>query len=406
VLFFSSITAFAQQQTVTYTVSPASFEETTAITITINGNSVNESSWGVVGNALYMWAWAFDLNDTTQKGTPLNGSWNASDEASKFTYNSISDTYTKTITPTTYYNTTGIGKIGFLIKAKDGAGDKKSQDILIEVGLLNVNMTNPAQNSSSIIASGGSLNIAATNTNGLASYNLKANGISINTNPSTSSYSYSHTNITANQNYELEVTQDATTITKKFSAIVNPPTVSEAMPAGLVDGINYNSSNATKATLVLDAPLKDFVYVAGSFNNWQPTTAYAMKKDNVSGKYWLELTGLVSGTNYTYQYWVGDATPLANSPSLVKTADPYSTLVLNQNEDASIPVGNYPNLPNYPAGQEREVTVLQTGQTPYAWSTSTTSFVKPEKDKFVVLRSVFNHILFLYVKCYQPLPSF
>ena len=383
-LFFLSITAFAQQQTVTYSVSPASFEETTAITITINGNYINEATWGVVGNALYLWAWAFDLNDTTQKGTPLNGSWNASDEASKFTYNAGNDTYTKTITPTTYYNTTGIGKIGFLIKAKDGTGDKKSQDILVEVGLMNVNLTAPLQNSASIIASGGSLNIAATNTNGVASYNLKANGVSINTNPGTSSYAYSHTNITANQNYELEVTQGPTTIIKKFSAIVNPGTVTQAMPAGLVDGINYNSDDATKATLVLDAPLKDFVYVAGSFNNWLPTAAYAMKKDDASGKFWLELTGLDSGTNYTYQYWVVDATPIANTPSVVKTADPYSTLVLNQDEDASIPAGNYPNLPAYPVGQEREVTVLQTGQTPYAWSTSTTNFVKPEKDKLVV----------------------
>ncbi|MBP6757988.1 MAG: T9SS type A sorting domain-containing protein [Flavobacterium sp.] len=382
-LFFLSITAFAQQQTVTYSVNPASFEETATITITINGNSINEATWGVVGNSLYMWAWAFDLNDTTQKGTPLNGTWNASDEASKFTYNSVSDTYTKTITPTTYYNTTGIGKIGFLIKAKDGTGDKKSQDILVEVGLMNVTLTAPLQNSANIIASGGSLNIAATNTNGVASYNLKANGVSINTNPSTSSYSYSHTNITANQNYELEVTQGATTIVKKFSAIVNPGTVSQAMPAGLVDGINYNSGDATKATLVLDAPLKDFVYVAGSFNNWLPTASYAMKKDDASGKFWLELTGLVSGTNYTYQYWVVDATPMSNTPSVVKTADPYSTLVLNE-EDTSIPAGNYPNLPAYPAGQEREVTVLQTGQTPYAWSTSTTNFVKPEKDKLVV----------------------
>ena len=111
-LFFLSITAFAQQQTVTYSVSPASFEETTAITITINGNSINESTWGVVGNALYMWAWAFDTNDTTQKGTPNNGAWEASSDASKFTYNAGTDTYTKTITPATYYNTTGIGKIG------------------------------------------------------------------------------------------------------------------------------------------------------------------------------------------------------------------------------------------------------------------------------------------------------
>jgi hypothetical protein len=26
------------------------------------------------------------------------------------------------------------------------------------------------------------------------------------------------------------------------------------------------------------------------------------------------LTGLTSGVNYTYQYWVGETTPIANSP--------------------------------------------------------------------------------------------
>jgi len=385
-LFFSSFAGMAQQQTVTYSISPASFEETTSITITINGNSVDESAWGVTGNALYMWAWAFDIDDTTQKGTPLNGTWDASNEASKFTYNAGNDTYTKTFVPTTYYNTTNIGKIGFLIKAKDGTGDKKSQDILAEVGAFQVNLTSPAQNSISILASGGSLSIAATNTNGVASYNLKSNGTSINTNASTSSYSYNHTNITSNQNYELEVTQGATTITKKFTVVVNPNTVSETIPAGMAEGINYNPTDPTKATLVLDAPLKDFVYVAGSFNNWQPGTTYAMKKDATSGstKFWLELTGLVSGTKYTYQYWVGETTPIANSPALVKTADPYSTLVLSPYDDAGIPASTYPNMPVYPAGQNYEVTLLQTGQTPYAWSTATTSFVKPEKDKLVV----------------------
>ena len=55
---------YAQIQTVTSSISPSTFEETTAITITINGSSINEATWGVVGNALYMWAWAFDLNDT------------------------------------------------------------------------------------------------------------------------------------------------------------------------------------------------------------------------------------------------------------------------------------------------------------------------------------------------------
>jgi len=385
-LFFLLLTAgtFAQQQTVTYIITPATFEENTSITITIDGNSINEAAWGVTGNALYLWAWAFDINDTTQKGTPLNGSWDASAEASKFTYNPGADTYTKTLIPTTYYNVTSIGKIGFLIKAKDGTGDKKSQDILAEVGAFQVNLTSPVENSATIIASGANFTIAANNTGGNASYNLKSNGVSINTNSATANYSFNHLNLSSNQNYELEVTQAATTIVKKFTVIVNPGAVSAAMPAGLLDGINYNNSDVTKATLVLDAPLKDFIYVAGSFNNWQPTTAYAMKKDPATGKFWLELSGLVSGVNYSYQYWVGATSPIANSPALVKTADPYSTLVLSPFDDAGIPSTTYPNMPVYPVGQDREVTVLQTGQTPYAWSSATTNFVKPEKEKLVV----------------------
>jgi glycosidase len=380
--FLFSVFSFAQPKQVTWSVSPSTFEETTPITITINGNNLDESSWGVTDNSLYLWAWAFDTNDTTQKGTPNNGSWEASSEASKFTYNAGSDTYTKTITPTVYYNTTGIGKIGFLIKAKNGTGDKKSQDILVEVGSFQVTLTSPTENSATIIGSGSNFNIAATNTNGVASYTLKANGTTIDTNVSTSSYSYTATTITTNQNYELVIVQGTVTISKKFSVIVNPNTISEAMPSGLVDGINYNATDATKATLVLDAPLKDFVYVAGSFNNWQPTSTHAMKKDPVSGKFWLELNGLVSGVNNTYQYWIVDATPLANSPAMVKTADPYSTLVLSPYDDSSIPSASYPNMPVYPAGQNFEVTVLKTGQTPYNWQV--TNFTKPEKDKLVV----------------------
>lgn len=382
IFFLLSVISFAQQQNVTYSVNPLVFEETDPITITINGSSVDETSWGILDHSLYMWAWAFDINDITQKGTPDNGSWDNSSETSKFTYNSATDTYTKIITPATYYNTTGIGRIGFLIKAKNGNGDKKSQDILVEVGSFQANLTAPLENSTTIIASGANFNITATNTNGSASYSLKANGTVINTNASTSGYSYSHANIVNSQNYELSITQGTTTIVKKFSVVVNPNTISEAMPTGLVDGINYNASDVTKATLVLDAPLKDFVYVAGSFNNWQPTSAYAMKKDPVSGKFWLELTGLVSGVNNTYQYWVVETTPIANSPSLVKTADPYSTLVLSPYDDGGIPSASYPNMPVYPTGQNFEVTVLKTGQAPYNWQV--TNFTKPDKDKLVV----------------------
>lgn len=379
--FLISVFVFSQQQTITYSVTPASFDENQNITITINGSSVNEATWGVAGNALYLWTWSFDSNDVNILDCPTNGSWTNSNEANRLTYNSGNDTYTMSFVPSSFYARTNMGRIGFLVKAKDGTGDKKSQDVLVEVGLFQSTLTSPVVSSTTIINSGGSLLVEANNNNGIADYNLKANGVSINTVSGVNTYSYNHTNIVSNQNYVLEITQGAITQTKSFMVIVNPSTVSEAMPSGLENGINYLVDN-TKAVLVLEAPGKDFVYVAGSFNNWEPTSSYAMKKDPTTNKFWLELTGLTAEQIESYQYWVVDETPIANSPILVKVADPCSTLVLSPFDDSWIPSATYPNLPTYPVEQEREVTVLQTGQTPYNWQV--TNFNKPNKDNLVV----------------------
>lgn len=328
------------------------------------GLTVNGVQWS---NVIGSWG-----NNTTQPTMSQTG-------ANTYQLSLSPDLFTKFGVPTT----SSITQICVVFRSADGSL-KNGADVFLGVGAFQATLTAPVSNTN-IINSGSNLPITANNTGGDASYNLFANGTSINTFTGTS-YSFTDANIVENKSYDLQVTQGTVTFSKKFSVIVNPNTVSETIPAGVVDGINYNPGDATKATLVLDAPGKDFVYVAGSFNNWQPGTTYAMKKDATAGstKFWLELTGLVSGTNYTYQYWVVDQTPISGSPVLVKTADPYSTLVLNKEEDPWIPAGNYPNLPAYPAGQDREVTVLQTGQTPYPWSAATTNFVKPEKDKLVV----------------------
>ena len=384
-LFLFTSLFYAQQQTVTYNVSPTPFEETDNITLTFNGNSINESTWGITDHSLYLWAWSLDLNLANSQDCPTNGTWTSSNEANKLTYNSGNDTYTISFVPQTFYNRTGIGRIGFLIKAKDGTGDKKSQDITVDVGAFQVSLTSPTVNSTTIISSGGSLGISATNTGGNANYVLKANGNTLNTQNNISSYAYTHTNITSNQNYSLEVTLGGVTKIKTFSVIIDPGTTYLQATGNydFVDGINYNHSDPTKALLMLYAGGKDFVYVAGSFNNWQPNSSYAMKRDFTrNNKFWIELTGLTPGQIETYQYWVADKTPLTNSPNLVKTADPYSTLVLSPFDDPYIPSSTYPNLPPYPSGQEREVSVLQTAQTPYNWQV--TNFVKPKKEDLMV----------------------
>ena len=311
------------------------------------------------------------------------GSWGSNTAQPALTLVS-GNIYRLTLTPTilSYYGVTSgsVTKINLVFRSDTGTA--QTTDLELNVGAFQSTLVQPTINSTTVINSGGSLSVSANNTGGNASYNLKANGVSINTVSSASAYTYTHTNITTNQNYELVISMGGASQSRFFNAMVNPGTVSQALPSStLVDGINYNS-DTSKATLVLDAPGKDFIYVAGSFNNYQPTTSHAMKKDPASGKFWLELTGLTPGVNYNYQYWVVDMTPIAGSPALVKTADPYSTLVLSPFDDPYIPASTYPNLPAYPAGQQREVTVLKTGETPYNWQV--TNFNKPKKEDLIV----------------------
>lgn len=56
--------------------------------------------------------------------------------------------------------------------------------------------------------------------------------------------------------------------------------------------------------------------------------------------------------------------------------------MLSPFEDQRISNATYPNMPAYPSGQQREVTVLQTGKTPYNWTV--TNFQKPKKEDLVI----------------------
>lgn len=364
------------------TTTPTSFEANQSVTINFNKTGTALASYtGVIYAHIGVTVNGVDWQN-------VKGSWGNNTTQPALTQTGTS-TYTLTISPDlyTYFNvptTSSITKI--CVVFRNAAGNlQNNQGSFINVGAFQASLTTPVANSTTIITSGQSLPIAASNTGGAANYTLLANGVFLNGSSGTT-YSYTPTNITSNTTFELQVNLGSVTFTYKFYAIVDPITQSVAMASGLEDGINYNPSDPTKATLILTAPGKDFVYVAGSFNNWQPNTSYAMKLDPISGKFWLELTGLTSGTKYTYQYWVVDNTPTSGSPKLVRTADPFSTLVLSSYDDPYIPAASYPNLPAFPtaSGQDREVTVLQTGQTPYAWSTATTNFVKPSKDNLVV----------------------
>ncbi|TCP25833.1 putative secreted protein (Por secretion system target) [Tenacibaculum skagerrakense] len=364
--FLSNLTLFAQQQNVTFSVNPSTFNEDEEITVTVS--NVNPAAWGVTD--IYLWAWSFDTNDANIMDSPTNGSWTNSNEAQKLTNNG-DGTYSFTFTPTTFYNRTGIGRIGMLVKAKDGTGDKKSQDQLFEVGKFQLNLTSPSSNVT-IINSGDNVSITATATLA-ADFNLKANTTSINTQNGITSYSF-NTNVTENTIFELEATDGSEIQTETFEIVVRPTVVEEALPNGLLDGLNLNDADPTKATLVFYAPGKEFVHVIGDFNDWKLDNNYLMKKDSSKDRFWIELSGLTAQTDHMYQYFI---------EADLKVADPYSTIVLTESNDQYIDAITYPNLPAYPTGKTNHaVTLLRTGDAPFSWEI--TNFNKPAKTDLVI----------------------
>jgi len=154
--------------------------------------------------------------------------------------------------------------------------------------------------------------------------------------------------------------------------VVNSAVQTQAVPSGTEYGINYNSPS--EITLKLHAPFKNYVYVIGDFNNWQPHPDYFMKKDPNGSDWWLSIDSLNPSDFYAFQYWVdGD----------LKIADPYSELILDPWNDSYIGATTWPNLPDYPTGKTTGITsLIQMDRPAYNWQNP--NFTPPGKDELII----------------------
>ncbi|SDB34312.1 Por secretion system C-terminal sorting domain-containing protein [Flavobacteriaceae bacterium MAR_2010_188] len=162
---------------------------------------------------------------------------------------------------------------------------------------------------------------------------------------------------------------------KTISVYLRQPNQIVELPEGMSNGINYDPEDPTKATLVLLASQKEFVYLVGDFNNWEIRDAYQMNQTPDGETFWLEVTGLEAQKEYVYQYWV-EGTIKIGDPYADKVADPYS--------DGNIPAHIYPNPVFYNKTQYGIATVLQTGQLPYQWAHPEVVGGRPVNEDLVV----------------------
>ncbi len=396
------------------TTNPAIFTADQSVTITYDATqSQGQALVGISGN-IKMHSGAVTAGAGSSAWDPLyvKGAWG--DPASVGTATPVSGQPNKwsiTITPRTYYGVpagTPIFRLGIVFRENGPCGgfggaatackegkNAQGSDIFIDVnqGGLAIAFTNPT-NSGFFVNNGDGVTISATS-NVSATLKIFLNNVEVasQNNATTISFNVSVTNATPLYNVTVSASggNPVVTDTKSTYFVLRQNSATQALPANVIDGINYDPNDATKATFVLTAPDKKFVYLVGSFNNWQISPTYMMKRtpsyggsgagsNPTNNKYWVEVTGLTSGVEYTFQYYVYD-----NAENLVKIGDPYCEKVLDEGNDQFIPASIYPNPTPYPTGKTTgTVSVMQTGQTPYNWSAATTNFVRPDKRRLQI----------------------
>lgn len=160
---------------------------------------------------------------------------------------------------------------------------------------------------------------------------------------------------TGTHTLKLEAFNDLGSVYNEISFYIHEPAENQVMPSSWRYGVNPISD--TEVAVVLQAPHKEYVYLIGDFNNWEPRPEYQMLKDGEL--FWIVLDNLSPNETYGYQYYIdGD----------LRLADPYTNLVLDPWNDRYISESVFPNLKDYPVGKtEGLVSLFETAPTSYVW---------------------------------------
>lgn len=291
--------------------------------------------------------------------------WNTNIPKAKMTRTGA-NTYTLEISPDirTFYNVPSgetIKQLAFVFRSADGSKEGKAtgaKDIFVNVYTegLNLGIGSPAK--INVFEKNQTFQFTVTAT---VSADLKLYIDNQEVASQTGTFITKNMTIAEAGNYWLKVKATQNTTVKRDSVYVciREATATEARPAGVQDGINYSGTQS--ATLVIYAPGKNYLFVVGDFNNWLPSNTYQMKKDG--SYFWLKVDNLTPQKEYAFQYFIDGK---------LKVADAYTDKVLDPYDDKYISSSVYPNLMAYPDGKGTDrVSVLQPGQTPYAWKTTT-----------------------------------
>ena len=371
-LIFSSQLTWSQVVT-TVPVFPT---ENSEVTITFDATQGNQGLKDFTGDVYAHTGVITDKSTTSSDWKYVISDWAVNVDKIKLT-SLGNNKWELKITPDvrSYYNVPAaevIQKMAFVFRNADGSivgKDTGDNDIFVDISTegLNVAFTSPVNNSIIEKSTDFTVEINSASSNDLQLY------VDGTLNETTTATSISKTfNYATAGDHEFVAVATSGSEEKRdtVKVVIRQDTQLETRPAGLKDGINYDSN--TSVTLQIFAPYKDFIYVIGDFNGWLLSNNYQMKKDG--DYFWLTLDNLTPSKEYVFQYFIdGD----------IKIADPYADKLLDPWNDKYITDEVYPNLIAYPSDKTSEfASVFQTAQTNFTWGD--TGFTMPDHDDLVI----------------------
>lgn len=368
-------------------------ESSTNIVITVDGSKGNQGLLSYSPTDVYVHIGVI----TNQSSAPndwrhVSSVWGVTNPAFKASPVSGLSRWSFTISSDlrSYFNVTDpnekIQKIAILFRSGDGSKKQANADgsdmyVPVYTSDLAVRITEPffqptftpvPETISKSVGDNLSVSAVANESSGMTIY---LNGDVVESATGVTDLTTNVTFVTAgDQVIVAEADNGTTTSTDTLKLFVTGSVNVAPLPSGVKPGINYLSN--TSATLVLYAPGKGRVAVIGDLpgNNWTEQTSYQMNKTPDGDYWWITLSGLEAGKEYSFQYLVNGT---------LRIADPYSEKILDPYNDQYITSATYPDLKPYPDGATTEVVgILQTGQTPYTWTNNT--FTQPDKRNLVI----------------------
>jgi glycosidase len=386
----------AWAQTSPVTVSPVFFTDTTSITLTFDATLGSGGLANYTGD-VYIYTGVITNLSTSSSNWLHVVNQNADAFSNPIAAEKMTalgnHKYSISFTPRTYYpglatSSEVVQKLAMVFRGATGSPEGKGSgntDIFVDVSqntALQVAITSPRNNA--VVAANAPVTVTGTASQA-ATLTLMLNGTQVAQQANVTTFSAPVTITQPGDNTLVLTATDGSATATSTIVVQVPPVVAVAdLPADAkADGITY-INGGTSAILSLTAPKKTFIYVLGEFNNWQKTSAGLMKKtatvdtDAATGRWWVQVDGLVPGQEYAYQFLVDGQ---------LRIADPYCEKILDPENDKYLNTADhvvYPNLKPYPTTGNVTglVSVLSPGEAAYTWTT--TNFQKPARTNMVV----------------------